>query len=122
MKAGGEMSIDPSKLTPAPWELVEVSYEHCQRMPHDFIAANGSSEVSKEELVSFACLARAAFDVLMRRGWTVMRNRFGWVVMFDVDDDPVPSPGPLSPQQDPFTALVEADKWYKETVEAPEKM
>lgn len=71
-------------------------------------------------------VARAAFDVMMRRGWTVSclslddEPKNFWVVrMLAGFDMPLRfltlSHGGRFP--DPFTALVEARKWYRENVE-----
>ncbi len=71
----------------------------------------------------FVILARKSFGVMMRRGWHAERSHRPdmtgkWIVYFEA------SQGPHRNEEkgelffdDPFTALVEADKWYKENVE-----
>ncbi len=64
-------------------------------------------------------LARDAYKVMMRRGWGICRLPDGWGVLAPEK--------PVFPENrtiwglwvgpDPFTALVEADKWYRENVE-----
>lgn len=65
----------------------------------------------------FGTIAAEAFRIMMRRGWTPRRYESGppiWWVDF----------GPLYPMKtapiemdDPFTALCEADRWYRLEVE-----
>jgi hypothetical protein len=83
-----------------------------------------AGRVADEQLIS---LARKAFDVMMRRGWSpCLAEENGpldeWT-LFDSGGCPVIScPGFTVPKlwPDPFTALVEADKWFKENVECPQ--
>ncbi len=70
-----------------------------------------------------AVIASQAFDVMMRRGWTAGTDGVGrgWYVsnrdmMKAIYDDNIPEPKRIWP--DPFTALVEADKWYAENIES----
>ena len=65
-------------------------------------------------------VAKVAFDVMMRRGWGVKRlNNTGWWFAWDKDRPVIEDKGlEFSGLADPFTALVEADRWYKEHVEA----
>ena len=121
-KGGWEMDV--SKLTPAPWEAEEFDSDYgsgaLYAKPHGrFIGVMGENYTDAE----FIALARNAFDVMMRRGWRVGKKP-GCVDAFVVESwqqvegkilwSPV-WPGHVS--SDPFTALVEADKWYKENVE-----
>lgn len=73
--------------------------------------------------LEFIALSMNAFDVMMRRGWGVFPSQVvpGWGIVL--------SKTPLHASYDecfgirskrwpdPFTALIEADKWYKENVE-----
>lgn len=122
--------FDSSKLAPAPWiswrlqqpisaggkEVGNIATEsgwsplvagdHCVYLDPDF--------------AEFAALARNAWDVMMRRGWTVMQ-RFSdkWIVC-SAKTGFKPSELTDWRQQewpDPFTPLVEADRWYRENVE-----
>ena len=85
----------------------------------------------EEANAQFICLARNAFDVMMRRGWSVRPNCDcfgkplpGWKV------EKIEADGYTSNwvncelafhHPDPFTALVEADKWYRKNVEREPK-
>lgn len=115
------MSLDLEKLTPAPWEVAK-SPEHlisgCTVFGpegEDIITTDNDGCASdpcpdyinlKEADASFMALARNAFDVMMRRGWAPALPTQETLV-------------DLRTQRwsDPFTALVEADKWYPEKVE-----
>lgn len=98
--------MDLSKLPSAPWTDTGFG-----------IYAGGTDafpcySVSVRE---FVVLARNAFDVMMRRGWSVTPTRSGWKVRLPDRDHPVE----LVTYADPFTALVEADALYREHVEKP---
>ena len=74
---------------------------------------------SKED-AEFIALARNAFDVMMRRGWGVSKARyageFGWVVWERRRIEAIGEGMALihgKVYDDPFTALVEADRWYR---------
>jgi hypothetical protein len=80
----------------------------------------GSDEEARVDAV-FIALARNAFDVQMRREWWPVPARNGqWIVRspdnaLDVMEGPPERDFQTWP--DPFTALVEADRWYRENVE-----
>lgn len=99
------MPIDLTKLTPTVswhpenWDAYTLHWLHSDEGGHD---------------LTFLQLARAAFDVMMRRGWGV-ENRGGWYATSKYGDRAV---GGTDLYPDPFTALVEADAWYKQNVEA----
>jgi len=59
------MSIDLSKLTPAPWIADRREIE----VPENFHIYDEGGH--NEEDAAFIALARNAFDVMMRRGWGV---------------------------------------------------
>jgi hypothetical protein len=71
----------------------------------------------------FVVLARQAFDVMLRRGWGVDHGENGWEPCVDLElttsrrilAGVMTTPGPWP---DPFTALVEFDRWYRENIEA----
>lgn len=113
--------MDMSKLSPAPWEA--------QIVPDGALTAAAVLRVpwggTKDTIyfgqnlddAEFMALARNAFDVMMRRGWGVVHRSSGWFV-------PIPDEGFWNETAfrkmrfpDPFTALVESDKWYREHVE-----
>jgi hypothetical protein len=63
-------------------------------------------------------IGRSAFEVMMRRQWWPSYEEDGWRL-----DDLNASCAELAewalahPFPDPFTALVEADKWYRENLD-----
>ncbi len=67
---------------------------------------------------AFLALAQNAYEVMMRRRWGVCKLPDGWGVWASEVAFPASRSiwgcwfGP-----DPFTALVEADRWYRENVE-----
>ncbi len=70
----------------------------------------------------FVSLAKKAFGVMMNRRWTAIPGiEGGWhVAASTVMDNPYEhdGKGDVGPVYNhPFTALVEADKWYKKNVE-----
>lgn len=119
--------IDLSKLTPAPWEAkVENGFSSLCGPPtngfRNFVLSYSTSDDGiwgkGETDMAFIALARNAFDVMMRRGWHVWPpcEDIGWKVFATTA-----SMDKWTLENhflDPFTALVEADKWYREHVEA----
>lgn len=76
--------------------------------------------------IGFIGLARQALDVMMRRGWypVFLPSMFGEPAKWRLGHPNVGCRGfnglppfGLGPWGDPFTALVESDKWYRENVE-----
>ncbi len=94
------MSIDLSKLWPATQEY------------HDYLAGPVHQYGELRESMKFAALARNAFDVMMRR--QIYPQLFGSPGKWGVR---VASCQHVS-AADPFTALVEADKWITEQEKA----
>ncbi len=117
--------IDLSKLTPAPWTVGEHEVYGFRDCGGPYKVQVSLIETDRE----FTALARNAFDVMMRRGWSTSQleldfrkpfpDRHGWCVLDDWGEIPRIRRGeePVITWPDPFTALVEADKWYKEHVE-----
>lgn len=118
--------MDLSKLTPAPWEAVYglpsvdmrvyVPGEEGDERRYAICATEEKYVVGPEPNgddtdALFIALARNAFDVMMRRGWGVAKELDGWSVF----GNGIVRGNPGVP--DPFTALVEADKWYAAHVE-----
>ena len=115
------------KLTPAPWVLASDSGEWWNRLYTARAAPNNEiGSLKYRDDLAFVAMARNAFDVMMRRGWwpvtmTVPWNPpFLWMVTgrerlpWQDDDGWLMMPEMKWP--DPFTALVEADKWYAANV------
>lgn len=134
------MPIDLTKLTPAPWEVHDGGPNHsiCAVTGENtcgplFERWDGSEDTTDAE---FACLARNAFDVMMRRGWSVQAESDGPSLRWWVSGENLFGRGGFDPNDwhpsafdkyltetrwpDPFTALVEADAWYVANVEAPD--
>ena len=105
--------MDLLKLTPAPW------FSHGKQLCQGTVfAATVIATFENEEDAKGSALARNAFDVMMRRGWSSKRHsdQKQWYV-----DTPtrIPPDGATTRHEhaDPFTALVEADLWYVKNVE-----
>lgn len=134
--------MDVSKLTPAPWQVKPGTFDvqepgEQEDFPCTIAKCWSSSFAPTKDIArtnrDFIILARNAFDVMMRRGWSVSGWRGGsvsgseWMVVTQPGGHPVDNdwyrenPGGASGLQrfwpDPFTALVEADEWYKANVE-----
>lgn len=65
----------------------------------------------------FHALAREAFDVMMRRGWHAERYNDQWFVPAMMLHYMEIKSVNVWFANDPFTALVNADRWYRENVE-----
>ena len=133
--------MDLSKLTPAPWEASRRDWRNndagFDRYIHGdireseyggkvatgvaIVQGNATSGTIQDANAEFIALARNAFDVMMRRGWKISRKAGGqWRV-----DVPTRKPYDGASWEcladDPFTALIEADRWYREHVERIEQ-
>lgn len=100
-----------NRSKPAPW--------HANECQNGWTADNGAGVpmlVGGKDAIEAAVLAHNAFDVMTRRGWHPERWEHGWVVR--LSPTRVHSKNSLGIGfDDPFTALVEADKWYVENTE-----
>lgn len=122
--------MDLSKLTPAPhgreW-VVEQQFQGAgQWIVFECWDGNRNPKIGhfhEKADAEFYALARNAFDVMMRRGWC-LRSEWsdhgtfivnGWSVVGCRDDGIHKH---LVTYPDPFTALIEADAWYKANIEA----
>ena len=107
--------MDLSKLTPAPW--VATAGMVTEDRDYSRLADCTWGDVDNEQTAAnceFIALARNAFDVMMRRGWHPEPLDSGqWMACENRDGDWCDGPACA----DPFTALVEADRWYREHVE-----
>ena len=132
------MSIDLTKLTPAPWSTggtfmpgspAEQQWVWGPRVKHTDQSGTVVAERVKPTNAAFIALARNAFDVMMRRGWYACRvsvgTQTGDVEKYRLSKDfryiIENEDWWLASQKwydDPFTALVEADKWYRDHIEA----
>lgn len=116
--------MDLTKLTPAPWEVSGV-----EGMTTKYVHSDQSPGVVAIDLcptdAAFVALARNAFDAMMRRGWGVFPSQTepGWGIVLPH----LPQYAPRDKYRwirakrwpDPFTALVEADRWYSANMEKP---
>ena len=117
------MSIDLTKLTSAPWHTGGTTFRPSGPRKNVWSeAAKGmqSGEILAENCrandAEFIALARNAFDILMCRGWSVYRrSNKKWAVDVPLR---IPHDGGIAvfERDDPFTAVDEAEKWYKEHV------
>lgn len=116
------------KLSAAPWRASGCDKHSEIRNPvlSCFMVRGPNGPAQSVDDKEFAALARNAFDVMMRRGWTVKKlypdksewgieTRKGW--WFENASQNGESMNSLCWYPDPFTALVEADKWYVANVE-----
>jgi len=115
--------MDLSKLTPAPWEAMYAGEQPCVK---DVVGPDShlfQPDFGTDTDAEFIALAREAFDVMIRREWWAVprySHRPGsfWIVRSPNDIEPIDGLiDEIGGWPDPFTALVEADKWYKENVE-----
>ena len=123
-----------TELIPAPWS---VNYDEdsgctCVAGPNRFpilLAEMDSSDSGAVCLAAahFAALARNAYDIQIRRGWTANKSDQGWWVdaSYDGSDDGDNwHPDSFQEWLDgrfwdcPLKAMVEADKWHRENCEA----
>ncbi len=130
------MKLDLHNLTPAPWEGYQGDTDDAQTVYVQvvgpdrkclFDTCNSTAAVVSDDSDSdgpyfrdevglanlrFAAAARNAFDVMMRRKIFPIIRCGKWAV--DV------APCQHISADDPFTALIEADAWYKQNVEKTE--
>jgi hypothetical protein len=112
--------IDLSKLSPAPWEQWGYDTRTICLPPTQELELAASCEslgtMHSIDDAAFIVLARNAFDVMLRRGWDTYfsKSLHQWTVFRGA---PELRDYPHSWHDDPFTALVEADKWMRENVE-----
>ncbi len=122
--------MDVTKLTPAPWKRTMLVIHPGARAPGgpseevQVVDADGlicRCELTRdtyeieEANADFIALARNAFDVLLRRGWGVEQVGQKWFLAEHGFPQGMAHLG--HGFDDPFTCLVEADRWYQENVE-----
>jgi hypothetical protein len=117
------MSIDLTRLSPAPWfnwsRGTKGEFGLFCGDPNDPSDIYDLNERDEETDLEFVALARNAFEVMMRRGWSVRRTvDHHWMVVGDNDTWLFhPKYGDYFMEDNPFTSLIEADKWYRENVD-----
>ncbi len=120
------------KLSPAPWTHIASAGAPIIQFPGGYVARLCSQESkafgmtslapnaeSAEENAKFITLARNAFDVMMRRGWYSVPYSVDaktWIAMnlYCVQIERGGNTGTYFVSDNPFSCLVEADKWMKE--------
>jgi hypothetical protein len=116
----GDVSMDLEKLTPAPWKVAfhgMVDPSKAWRI----VDSTGDTVgwcISGSD-ASIIALARNAFDVMTRRGWWAEPIGQNWYVStgrFGASAGEVEAFLSNRPFPDPFTALVEADRWFVQNV------
>ncbi len=114
--------MDVTNITPAPW-MNDGEYI-LQNDRFGGRSVLGTMRHGTKDDVEFVTLARAAFDVQMKRGWTAIQKPGGVFVGVDsqnhepqwcVPNVEWPNAVPFYP--DPFSALVAADEWYSREIE-----
>jgi hypothetical protein len=110
--------IDLTKLTPAPWEADEshIVYGRKGTLRETPGFAKFESEHRNTD-AEFTALARNAFDVMIRRGWSAVCDLDQWAIQWNQHGIHIDEVYRTKRWPDPFTALVEADEWYKANVE-----
>ncbi len=123
--------MDIGRLTPAPWVTGKNLHPLSENFMQPAVAMIGSSKAiavfplgDSDDVecddAEFTALARNAFDVMMRRGWYAIPVCDCWEAVAGAKERHwlwIGGAGARPIAKDPFTALVEADKWYKEHVE-----
>ncbi len=105
--------IDLSKLTPAPWLNNPGDPEVTGPTREDMVIYDEGGHGATDG--AFIALARNAFDVMMRRGWQPRQNSKGWRAWNPDDEDYMGhDEDGYFYWPDPFTALVEGDKFNPE--------
>ena len=125
----GDETMDLSKLSPAPWTCITLNET---TDPYPDVVEGPPDDPSQQYSIidrleradfEFVALARNALDVMMRRKWHAEFFGGAWHVYDSRNYDsrnyriPFYESDKCSPCDDPFTALVEADRWYKENIE-----
>ncbi len=116
------MSLDLSRLSPAPWSEgadedahIVCSLGAVATLVADTTSDDGDAEKERAH-AQFIALARNALDVQLRRDW--MMRRHGSPPRFEICvPAPFPSDMPRFIAADPFSPWVEADEWMKANVE-----
>jgi hypothetical protein len=122
--------MDLSKLTPASEWKVKPSADadwpgaktlffgagvaRFTAMREAFVRPTERDIAETQAAAEMCLLARRALDIQIRRGWAAIRDFDGWCVI----DDCCQVVRPDSFWPDPYTALLETEKWFIENVES----
>lgn len=113
--------MDLSQVTPAPWlpgqntdgQHTVYAGSGVDVTPAWTNTARGRPMAQAD--AEFIALARNACDVMLRRSWGPYNDAEKWYVSGE-NAGVVEAAGANGPYPDPFTALVEADRWYREHI------
>lgn len=105
------MEVD--KLTPAPWKGTQGMV-----LGPDGFCIHDDAGLNEDD-AKFIALSRNAFDVMMRRKWGVWSTGERWFLRTDIARFPEDFCDWMLGERwiCHYTALVEADRWYRENVE-----
>ncbi|HYE77641.1 MAG TPA: hypothetical protein VEI97_06620 [bacterium] len=114
--------MDLSKLSPTPWVVLypghSIVLEQAGGVHVAWFQTDDGPSLNRAEHeanANFCALARNAFEVMMRRQWNpIPQVDKTWGIQNYETTYPKGLGGMGWP--DPFTALVEADKYYRETL------
>jgi len=117
--------MDLSKLPAAPWiASAGIVTNEADDSPRLADCTWGDvDDDATASIAEFIALARNAFDILLLRGWSVCRFKDGWIATIPLDQTSAEfraicwGKQPSLVAEDPFTALVVGDKWYRENVD-----
>ena len=115
--------MDLSKLSPAPWKGEDWRVYGNNR--RDLVGSMSLCPYTENAQAHCELIAldRNAFDILMRRGWRAEKAIAGWCVGDLMPRNIVHNSMAVERElsrlffEDPFTALVEGEAWYKANVE-----
>lgn len=113
-----DMKLDIEKLSPAPWHVEDYpsSWPSITSGPADDASERHSIDDPMEPWDMVMCaMARNFLEITMRRGWGVVRFQSGWAIAFP--DMEIPNRLRHMRWPDPFTAAIEAEKWWVENME-----
>lgn len=122
--------MDLTKLAPAPWAVTLTpapmdSLQIARPDGYPMLLPADDDHPADLAALEFAALARNAFDIMLRRGWSALKSPASDKWRVDTDDGCYFAWGReeeegVEPAEwpDPFSALVAADEWYRAHVEA----
>lgn len=107
-----DMKLDISKLSPAPWHVVDWAWSNT---PKEVIADNDENVVESHTDMVMCAMARNFLEITMRRGWGIKLCSDGrWMVLHNEE---IPIHVGLAGWSDPFTAVIETEKWLVANME-----
>lgn len=113
-----DLKLEISKLSQAPWHVIDDPrfWPSITSGPADDASERRSVDDPMEPFDMVMCaMARNFLDIVMRRGWGVVKFQSGWAIAFP--DIVVPHDIRGLRWNDPFTAVLEAEKWWVANME-----